>query len=33
MKRFPRIEVLEPPQRLYAVFVHGITRMMVRIPD
>jgi cytochrome P450 len=32
LKRFPVIEVLEPPQRLYAVFVHGITRMMVRIP-
>jgi cytochrome P450 len=33
MKRFPLIEVLEPPHRLYSVFVHGITRMMVRIPD
>jgi cytochrome P450 len=32
MKRFPVIEVLEPPQRLFAVFVHGITSMMVRIP-
>jgi cytochrome P450 len=32
MKRFPLIEVLEPPRRLYAVFVHGITSMMVRIP-
>ncbi len=32
MKRFPTIEVLEPPRRLYAVFVHGITSMKVRIP-
>ncbi len=32
MKRFPLIEVLEPPHRLFSVFVHGITRMMVRIP-
>jgi cytochrome P450 len=32
MKRFRMIEVLEPPRRLYAVFVHGITSMMVRIP-
>ncbi|HTW71908.1 MAG TPA: cytochrome P450 [Acetobacteraceae bacterium] len=32
LKRFPLIEVLEPPQRLYSVFVHGIARMMVRIP-
>ncbi|HUB14348.1 MAG TPA: cytochrome P450 [Acetobacteraceae bacterium] len=32
MKRFPLIEVLEPPRRVYATFVHGITRMMVRIP-
>jgi cytochrome P450 len=32
MQRFPVIEVLAPPQRLFAVFVHGITSMMVRIP-
>jgi cytochrome P450 len=32
MKRFPVIEVLEPPRRLYTVFVHGIASMMVRIP-
>jgi cytochrome P450 len=32
LKRLPVIEVLEPPRRLYAVFVHGITSMMVRIP-
>ena len=32
IKRFPMIEVLEPPRRLYAVFVHGITSMRVRIP-
>jgi hypothetical protein len=28
----PWTEVLEPPRRLYAVFVHGITSMIVRIP-
>ena len=32
MKRFPVIEVLEPPRRLYATFVHGITSMIVHIP-
>ncbi len=32
LKRFPAIDVLEPPRRLYAVFVHGITSMIVRIP-
>jgi cytochrome P450 len=32
LKRFAMIEVLEPPRRLYAVFVHGITSMTVRIP-
>jgi cytochrome P450 len=32
IKRFPMIEVQEPPRRLYAVFVHGITSMRVRIP-
>jgi cytochrome P450 len=32
LKRFSLIEVLEPPRRLYAVFVHGITSMKVRIP-
>jgi cytochrome P450 len=32
IKRFPVIEVLQPPRWLYAVFVHGITSMIVRIP-
>jgi cytochrome P450 len=32
LKRFPVIEVLAPPRRLHAVFVHGITSLMVRIP-
>jgi cytochrome P450 len=32
LKRFPKIELVEPPRRLFAVFVHGITSMIVRIP-
>ena len=32
MKRFPRIELLEEPERIYSNFIHGISRMMVRIP-
>ena len=32
MKRFPVIEVLEPPKRVFSTFVHGISSMMVRIP-
>ena len=32
MKRFPVIEVLEAPKRVYSSFVHGISSMMVRIP-
>jgi cytochrome P450 len=32
MKRFPFIELLEEPKRVYSVFVHGISSMMVRIP-
>ena len=32
MKRFPVIELLEEPKRVYSSFVHGISSMMVRIP-
>jgi len=32
MKRFPRIELMEPPKRIYSNFIHGITEMKVRIP-
>ena len=32
IKRFPKIELLEEPERLYSNFIHGITKMMVRIP-
>ena len=32
MKRFPRIELIEEPERIYSNFIHGISRMMVRIP-
>ena len=32
MKRFPRIELMEEPERIYSNFIHGISRMMVRIP-
>jgi cytochrome P450 len=32
MKRFPVIELMEEPKRVYSVFVHGISSMMVRIP-
>jgi cytochrome P450 len=32
MQRFPFIEVMEEPKRLYSTFVHGISSMMVRIP-
>jgi cytochrome P450 len=33
MKRFPRIELMEEPKRVYSAFVHGISSMMVRIPE
>ena len=33
LKRFPRIEVLEEPKRVYSTFVKGYERMMVRIPE
>jgi cytochrome P450 len=32
MKRFPFIELVEEPKRIYSAFVHGISSMMVRIP-
>lgn len=32
LNRFERIEVVEAPERIYSPFVHGITKMMVRIP-
>jgi cytochrome P450 len=32
VKRFPKIELMEEPERIYSNFIHGIHRMMVRIP-
>jgi cytochrome P450 len=32
MKRFPVIEVVEEPERVFSSFVHGIASMKVRIP-
>ena len=32
MKRFPRIDLVEEPRRIYSNFIHGITEMKVRIP-
>jgi cytochrome P450 len=32
MQRFPFIELMEQPKRVYSSFVHGISSMMVRIP-
>jgi len=32
MQRFPRIELMDEPKRLYSNFIHGITEMKVRIP-
>ena len=32
LKRFPTIELLEEPERIYSNFIRGISRMMVRIP-
>jgi len=32
LKRFPRIELMEEPKRIYSNFIHGITEMKVRIP-
>jgi cytochrome P450 len=33
MQRFPLIELMEEPKRVYSSFVHGISSMMVRIPE
>ena len=33
MKRFPVIELVEEPKRVFSTFVHGISSMMVRIPS
>jgi len=32
IKRFPVIELVEEPKRIYSNFIHGITEMKVRIP-
>ena len=32
MKRFPVIEVMAPPTRIFSNFIHGITALPVRIP-
>jgi cytochrome P450 len=32
MKRFPRIELMDEPKRIYSNFIHGITELKVRIP-
>ena len=32
VKRFPLIELVEEPKRVFSSFVHGISSMMVRIP-
>jgi cytochrome P450 len=32
MKRFPSIELVEEPKRVFSSFVHGISSMLVRIP-
>jgi cytochrome P450 len=32
LKRFPKIELMEEPKRIYSNFIHGITEMKVRIP-
>jgi cytochrome P450 len=33
MKRFPLIELMDEPKRIYSSFVHGISSIMVRIPE
>ncbi|WP_428490148.1 cytochrome P450 [Rhodopila sp.] len=33
MQRFPYIELMSEPKRVYSSFVHGISSMMVRIPE
>jgi cytochrome P450 len=32
LKRFPMIEVVEAPKRIYSNFIHGFSSMLVRIP-
>ncbi|WP_428538865.1 cytochrome P450 [Rhodopila sp.] len=32
MRRFPHVELMSEPKRVYSSFVHGIASMMVRIP-
>jgi cytochrome P450 len=32
MKRFPVIELVDEPKRIYSNFIHGIAEMQVRIP-
>jgi cytochrome P450 len=32
MKRFPKIELMDEPQRIYSNFIHGISELKVRIP-
>ncbi len=32
LKRFPKIEVVGEPKRVFSAFMHGITEMQVRIP-
>ena len=32
MKRFPRIELMDEPTRIYSNFIHGISKLPVRIP-
>jgi hypothetical protein len=32
LKRFPVIELIQGPKRIYSNFIHGITEMRVRIP-
>jgi cytochrome P450 len=33
LERFPRLDVLDEPERVYSAFVTGYERMMVRIPE
>jgi cytochrome P450 len=32
LKRFPRIELMDEPKRIYSNFIHGISELKVRIP-
>lgn len=33
LKRFPRIEVVQPPVKTFSTFTHGYTELQVRIPE